>query len=260
MAKQPRRSTSLGDDAMAKPEAMSIVPVEHVQSKILLIRCRKVILDADLAGLYGVQTRVLVQAVKRNIGRFPPDFMFQLDQEEFNRLKSQTVISNGILRRGGRRYHPYAFTEHGAIMAAGVLNSERAVQASIFVVRAFVRQARPPGTEGAGPRQRHRRDRRRHPSAHAPAGGTPARALRLPPSQKALTPMRRRSPSRQAPRNDYTVPRIRRRSIVWKTANGRSSIPETSACHALGCRRSDTRTWSSSEMKEYRRCESVCGG
>jgi len=125
MAKRPKRSTSLGDDAIAEPEAMSIVPVEHVQSKILIIRGQKVILDADLAGLYGVQTRVLVQAVKRNIGRFPPDFMFQLDKEEFNRLKSQTVISNG--------------TEHGAIMAAGVLNSERAVQASIFVVRAFVR-------------------------------------------------------------------------------------------------------------------------
>jgi hypothetical protein len=139
MAKRPKRSTSLGDDAIAEPEAMSIVPVEHVQSKILIIRGQKVILDADLAGLYGVQTRVLVQAVKRNIGRFPPDFMFQLDKEEFNRLKSQTVISNGTLGRGGRRYRPYAFTEHGAIMAAGVLNSERAVQASIFVVRAFVR-------------------------------------------------------------------------------------------------------------------------
>ncbi len=139
MAEQPKRSTSLGDDAIAEPEAMSIVPVEHVQSKILLIRGRKVILDTDLASLYGVQTRVLVQAVKRNIGRFPSDFMFQLDQEEFNLLKSQTVISNRSLGRGGRRYRPYAFTEHGAIMAAGVLNSERAVQASIFVVRAFVR-------------------------------------------------------------------------------------------------------------------------
>lgn len=139
MAKRPKRSTSLGDDAIADPEAMSIVPVEHVQSKILLIRGQKVILDADLASLYGVQTRVLVQAVKRNIGRFPPDFMFPLDNEEFNLLKSQTVISNRSPGRGGRRYRPYAFTEHGAIMAASVLNSERAVQASIFVVRAFVR-------------------------------------------------------------------------------------------------------------------------
>ena len=91
-------------------EKRAIIPHERIERAILLIRGEKVILDADLAGLYGVQTRVLVQAVKRNIGRFPPDFMFQLDKEEFNRLKSQTVISNGTLGRGGRRYRPYALS------------------------------------------------------------------------------------------------------------------------------------------------------
>ena len=137
MAKRPTRSTSLGDDAIADPEAMSIVPVEHVQSKILLIRGQKVILDADLAGLYGVATSRLNEQVKRNIRRFPPDFAFRLTRDELAHLKSHSAISSPTW--GGRRKLPYAFTEHGAIMAAGVLNSERAVQASIFVVRAFVR-------------------------------------------------------------------------------------------------------------------------
>ena len=113
----------------------AIVPIEQVQGKILLLRSEKVILDADLAGLYGVQTRALNQAVRRNLDRFPPDFMFQLSNAEFEDLKSQIVTSSW----GGRRYPPYAFTEHGAIMAASILNSEQAVQASIFVVRAFVK-------------------------------------------------------------------------------------------------------------------------
>jgi phage regulator Rha-like protein len=94
-------------------------------------------LDEDLAALYGVETRSLVRAVKRNIARFPEDFMFQLTSEEVANLRSQTGISSSS--HGGRRYAPYAFTEHGVTMLAAVLQSPRAVQVSIEVVRAFVR-------------------------------------------------------------------------------------------------------------------------
>jgi hypothetical protein len=94
-------------------------------------------LDADLAELYGVKTRVLVQAVKRNLNRFPKDFMFQLSDDETKLLRSQIVISNR--RRGGRRYLPYVFTEQGVAMLSTVLNSERAVQINIEIMRAFVR-------------------------------------------------------------------------------------------------------------------------
>ena len=107
-----------------------------IAHRILLVRGNKVMLDVDLAALYGVETRVLVQAVKRNIRRFPGDFMFQLTDGEWAILRSQIVISKG---RGGRRYAPYAFTEHGALMLASVLNSERAVEIAILVVRAFIR-------------------------------------------------------------------------------------------------------------------------
>jgi phage regulator Rha-like protein len=113
-----------------------IVPVERIANQILLIRSQKVILDTDLAELYGVPTKVLNQAIKRNIDRFPEDFMFQLNQKEFNNLRSQIVTSK---YRGGRRYLPYVFTEHGAIMVASVLNSPKAVEVSILVVRAFVK-------------------------------------------------------------------------------------------------------------------------
>lgn len=92
-------------------------------------------LDEDLASIYGVETRVLNQAVKRNSYRFPEDFMFQLTTDEFENLKSQNVIS----RWGGRRTLPYVFTEHGTVMLASVLKSPQAIQASIFVVRAFVK-------------------------------------------------------------------------------------------------------------------------
>jgi hypothetical protein len=108
-----------------------------VESRILSLRQQRVILDADLAELYGVPVRVLNQQIKRNRDRFPSDFVFQLTSKEGEILRSQIVISRDT--HGGRRYAPYAFTEHGAIMAATVLNSERAVQMSVFVVRAFVR-------------------------------------------------------------------------------------------------------------------------
>jgi len=114
-----------------------LVPVEYVERRILSIRGQNVIIDADLAELYGVETRRLNEQVKRNRERFPDDFVFQLSQEEFAALRSQSAISNA--GRGGRRTPPYAFTEHGAIMAANVLNSQRAIEMSVFVVRVFVK-------------------------------------------------------------------------------------------------------------------------
>ena len=114
-----------------------VVEIGSIQQRILLVRGVKVIIDADLAQFYGVPTRRLNEQVKRNRDRFPSDFMFQLSVKEHSVLRSQFATSN--TNRGGRRYAPYAFTEHGAIMAATVLNSSRAVQMSVFVVRAFVR-------------------------------------------------------------------------------------------------------------------------
>jgi phage regulator Rha-like protein len=108
-----------------------------VESRILFLRHQRVILDADIAELYGVPVKVLNQQIKRNQKRFPSDFVFRLNAKEQAVLRSQFVTSKA--GRGGRRYAPYAFTEHGAIMAATVLNSERAVEMSVFVVRAFVR-------------------------------------------------------------------------------------------------------------------------
>ena len=113
------------------------VLAKRVDSRIRLIRGQRVILDADLAELYGVEVKRLNEQVKRNSRRFPDDFVIRLSAEEAADLRSQIVTSSSS--RGGRRYLPYAFTEHGAIMAASVLNSERADDMSIFVVRAFVR-------------------------------------------------------------------------------------------------------------------------
>lgn len=109
------------------------------QDVITRIRGQAVILDTDLAAIYGVETRQLNQQIKRNPDRFPASFAFQLTAEEWNRLRSQIVTSNG---RGGRRYLPYAFTEHGVLMAANVLNSPRAIQASVSLVEAFVKLRR----------------------------------------------------------------------------------------------------------------------
>lgn len=106
-------------------------------ARILTIRGEKVLLDADLAEIYGVRTSARNQAVKRNRERFPNDFAFRLTPTEYAGLKSQIVISSG--GHGGRRQRPWCFTEHGAIVAASVLNSPRAVEMSVFVVRAFVR-------------------------------------------------------------------------------------------------------------------------
>src|SRR5215472_5348694 len=120
---------------MMNPTAL--VLTKKVATKILILRNQKVILDSDLAELYGVPVRQLNQQVKRNRDRFPSDFRFAITAAEYQNLRSQNVISSTAL--GGRRYLPHAFTEHGAIMAASVLNSKRAIEMSIFVVRAFVR-------------------------------------------------------------------------------------------------------------------------
>ena len=116
-----------------------VIRADRIQNYILLIRDEKIMLDADLAALYGVETRVLVQAVKRNRERFPSDFMFQLSKKEFDTLRSQTVTSS---KWGGRRYPPYAFTEQGVAMLSGVLKSARAVRVNIEIMRAFVRLRR----------------------------------------------------------------------------------------------------------------------
>ncbi len=109
--------------------------LEIIRSKIYEIRGQKVMLDFDLAALYGVETKVLKQAVKRNISRFPSDFMFELKKDEFDSMRSQFVTSKG---RGGTRYMPFAFTEQGVAMLSSVLNSETAIQVNIAVTRAFV--------------------------------------------------------------------------------------------------------------------------
>ena len=114
-----------------------LIPVERVENVIFLLRGRKIIIDSDLAELYGVSTSRLNEQVKRNIQRFPADFMFQLNKDEFANLKSQFATSSSGW--GGRRKLPYAFSEHGAVMAATVLNSERAVAGSVYVVRAFIK-------------------------------------------------------------------------------------------------------------------------
>jgi hypothetical protein len=114
----------------------TLVPHERIDRAIILLRGQKVMVDMDLASLYGVETRTLIQAVKRNRGRFPQDFMFELNDEEFEFLRSQFVISKG---RGGRRYRPYAFTEQGVAMLSSVLKSDRAMRVNIEIMRAFVR-------------------------------------------------------------------------------------------------------------------------
>src|SRR5579863_2101473 len=118
----------------------AIVVANKVDSKIFVLRGQRVILDRDLAELYGVEVRQLNQQAKRNAKRFPPAFRFQLSPHELKILRSQNVISSE--GHGGARYLPYVFTEHGAIMAATVLNSERAIEMSVFVVLAFVRMRR----------------------------------------------------------------------------------------------------------------------
>lgn len=115
---------------------IELIPSEYIESQILLIRGQKVILDQSLAKLYGVETKALNRAIQRNLARFPSDFMFQLNHQEVVILRYQFGTSSAW---GGRRYLPYVFTEHGAIMAASVLNTPRAIEVSVLVVRAFTK-------------------------------------------------------------------------------------------------------------------------
>ena len=117
--------------------AEQLLPLEAITLRIVTMRGQRVIVDADLATLYDVPTKRFNEAVKRNERKFPADFMFTLTDEEFAALRSQTATSN--IGRGGRRYAPRVFTEHGALMAATILSSPRAIEISVYVVRAFVR-------------------------------------------------------------------------------------------------------------------------
>jgi hypothetical protein len=118
------------------PRGPDLIAAHAIAGRILTLKGQRVLLDSDLAALYGVSTGRFNEAVRRNYSRFPKDFMFQLSNQELIVLRSQFAISKN--RQGGRRWSPYAFTEHGAIMAATVLNSPRAIEVSVFVVRAFV--------------------------------------------------------------------------------------------------------------------------
>jgi hypothetical protein len=115
----------------------SMITIESIERKIHLVRGQKVMLDSDLAELYGVATKRLNEQVRRNADRFPEDFVFQLSFAEYDILRSHFATSSS--RHGGRRYLPCVFTEHGALMAASVLNTRRAVEVSLYVVRAFVK-------------------------------------------------------------------------------------------------------------------------
>lgn len=114
-----------------------IISEETISDKIYFIRNQKVMLDRDLAMLYGIQTKVLKQAVKRNISRFPDDFMFELSDAEFSNWRSQFVTSNSD--KMGLRYAPMAFTEHGVLMLSSVLNSDKAIQTNIQIMRIFTK-------------------------------------------------------------------------------------------------------------------------
>lgn len=124
---------SIADSSSQTPR----VPLDRIERMILFVRGQKVMLDRDLAELYGVETRVLNQAVRRNIRRFPPDFMFQMTPQEFAQWKSQTVMSKG--EKMGLRHRPLVFTEQGVAMLSSVLGSDRAIDVNIAIMRAFVR-------------------------------------------------------------------------------------------------------------------------
>ncbi len=123
---------------MGVKEANPVVPAERIEKAIFMIRSQKVILDHDLAELYGVQTKALKQAVRRNFDRFPSDFMFELTDLEFKNLRSQ-IVTSSLDQWGGQRYKPMVFTEQGVAMLSSVLRSDRAVQVNIAIMRVFVR-------------------------------------------------------------------------------------------------------------------------
>lgn len=122
---------------MTAKQTLSIIPENILVNKIYEIRSHKVMLDSDLAELYGVETKRLNEQIRRNLDRFPEDFMFQLTEEEWKSLRSQIATSK--IRRGGRTYLPIVFTEHGVLMLSSVLNSQQAIQVNIQIVRIFTR-------------------------------------------------------------------------------------------------------------------------
>lgn len=127
-----------------KAASLEFIAAPAIEKRIFVIRERQVMLDEDLADLYGAETRRLVEQVKRNSERFPRDFMFQLSSDETAALRSQIAISN--VGRGGRRYAPYVFTEQGVAMLSGVLRSDRAIAVNIAIMRAFVELRRVVGS------------------------------------------------------------------------------------------------------------------
>jgi hypothetical protein len=131
-------------DAATEKTGIQIVAAPAIEKRIFVIRGRQVMLDEDLADLYGVETKRLIQQVKRNLKRFPDDFMFQLTRAEAEALRSQIATSND--GRGGRRYAPYVFTEQGVAMLSGVLRSDRAIAVNIEIMRAFVELRRVAGS------------------------------------------------------------------------------------------------------------------
>jgi hypothetical protein len=131
-------------DSAAEKTGLQVVAAPAIEKRIFAIRGRQVMLDEDLADLYGVETKRLVQQVKRNLKRFPADFMFQLTTTEAEALRSQIATSND--GRGGRRYPPYVFTEQGVAMLSGVLRSDRAIAVNIEIMRAFVELRRVAGS------------------------------------------------------------------------------------------------------------------
>jgi ORF6N domain-containing protein len=131
-------------DSTAEKTELQVVAAPAIEKRIFVVRGRQVMLDEDLADLYGVETKRLVQQVKRNLKRFPADFMFQLTRAETEALRSQIATSND--GRGGRRYAPYVFTEQGVAMLSGVLRSDRAIAVNIEIMRAFVELRRVAGS------------------------------------------------------------------------------------------------------------------
>jgi len=131
-------------DSAEENAELHIVAAQAIEKRIFVVRERQVMLDEDLADLYGVETKRLIQQVKRNLKRFPGDFMFQLARAETEALRSQIATSND--GRGGRRYAPYVFTEQGVAMLSGVLRSERAITVNIEIMRAFVELRRVAGS------------------------------------------------------------------------------------------------------------------
>jgi hypothetical protein len=133
-------------DAHSRTHTLLVNPQQEVataiETRIFVLRGQPVMLDVDLADLYGVETRALLQAVRRNRTRFPADFLFSVASQELAALRSQFVISNDRMGRGGRRYKPYAFTEQGVAMLSSVLRSDTAVRVNIEIMRAFVRLRR----------------------------------------------------------------------------------------------------------------------